>query len=420
MKAWIKRLIRLPLLQNLTWMMVSEVLSRASRIVTLFVLATYFSNSDYGLAMLALVIHEVMRVFTRLGTGAKIIQCKNSELQDILQNAATLQWAVVIVVSALQIALAESIAQYYEQEQLGQLLKLMALAHLFYPLVTVRIFEQQRQNKLRFYGIASGCCIAFENLLIALLVFCDVSIFAVAWAKVAASIFWVICFYRLPSQLNTYRWQWPVQKNLATFSLKTLVSELNRTLRFQADSLFAGKLLSPEEFGIYSFAKSAGLGIAQSISTAYMATLYPHLCGIYRNNEHQNTQPGKQVWRITFFIAVMFIAQAFMAQFYISMLFSERWVEATNLVSLLCIVAIPTLLIDHYGLTFRAQNNPMFEMKLVMTCTIALFTSLAIMKPDSGYETAYVLLACSFGWCLLLLWRPTQHLRINTLRPKTL
>lgn len=414
------KLAGLSLIQNLSWMMVAEISSRASRLVTLFVLASYFSNSDYGLAMLALVIHEVMRVFTRLGTGAKIIQCKENELQDILQNAATLQWTVVILVTILQISIAETIAHYYQQALLSDLLKIMALAHLFYPIVTVRIFEQQRQNQLRYYGIASGCCIAFENLLTALLVYSDINIFAVAWAKVAAAIFWVICFYRLPTQVNNYRWQWHVQKKLTQFSLKTLASELSRTLRFQADTLFAGKLLDPEAFGIYSFAKSAGLGIAQSISSAYLTTLYPHLCQAFRNGDnYQKSKLNQQVWRITLLICALFLIQSLMAQLYITWLFSARWEEAINLASLLCFVAIPTLLIDHYALSYRAGNKPFFEMKIVISCTVALFVALAIIKPSTTYATAQVLVICSFGWCCLMLCKPAAYQNSDIVRQKT-
>ena len=339
-----KKFKGLPFIHNFSWMMVAEILSRISRLVTLFVLAAQFTNSEYGLAMLALIIHELFRVFSRLGSGAKIIQCEQKELLGILQNAATLQWLVVLSIALCQITLAELIAHYYQQPQLAELLKLMALAHLFYPIVTVRIFEQQRQNQLRFYGIASGCCIAFENLFIALYVSIEASIYAIAYAKIAAAALWVLLFYRLPTEFKAYRCQWHIISETLLFSAKIFISEISRSLRFQADSLFAARLLSPELFGLYSFAKSAGLGIAQSITIAYTTTLYPFLCAKFRANE----QPKKHAfmyhaWPFTLFVSALVIVQAFSAQFYVEWLFDARWQEATNLVSVLCIAAIPTL-----------------------------------------------------------------------------
>jgi len=67
------------MLINVSWMFLSEIISRFSRLFTLFVLASYFSDVEYGTAMLAIVWHELFRVFTRLGFGARIIQCKECD-----------------------------------------------------------------------------------------------------------------------------------------------------------------------------------------------------------------------------------------------------------------------------------------------------------------------------------------------------
>jgi len=400
----------MPFIHNFSWMMIAELLSRVSRIITLFVLAANFTNSEYGLAMLALIIHELFRVFARLGSGVKIIQCDDNELLDTLQNAASLQWFVVLAIAVSQIVLADLIAYYYQQPVLADLLKYMAIAHIFYPIVTVRIFEQHRQNKLRFYGIASGCCIAFENLFIALYIYIEPSIFAIAYAKIAAAILWVCLFYRLPSELITYRCQWVILKQAISFSSKTFISELSRTLRFQADSLFAARLLSPELFGLYSFAKSAGLGIAQSITVAYTTTLYPYLCQQFRSKSQtrKNTFKG-HAWPFSLFVCTLFILQALAAQFYVEWLFDKRWEEATNLVSLLCMAAIPTLLVDHKGLIHRAQNNPFIETKIIMICTASLIGGIMLMQPNTVFKTAITVVMCSILWCIFLLFNPKKR-----------
>jgi len=404
-----KQLSGMPFIHNFSWMLIAEVFSRASRIITLLVLAANFTNSEYGLAMLALIIHELFRVFARLGSGLKVIQCNDSELLETLENAATLQWLVVLVIAFSQIILADLIAYYYQQPVLADLLKFMAIAHIFYPIVTVRIFEQQRQNKLRFYGIASGCCIAFENLFIAMYVYIAPSIFAIAYAKIAAAVLWVCLFYRLPSELVTYRCQWRIIKQAISFSSKTFVSELSRTLRFQADSLFAARLLSPELFGLYSFAKSAGLGIAQSITIAYTTTLYPYLCQQFRSKSLKRTNTFKRhAWPFSLIVCALFILQALAAQFYVEWLFDTRWKDATNLVSLLCIAAIPTLLVDHKGLIHRAQNNPFNETKIIIICTASLIGGIMFMQPNTVYETGFTVVICSFLWSVFLLFNPKK------------
>lgn len=409
--AW-GRLTRLSLFKNLSWLLLSEGLGRLSRIATLFVLAACFSNADYGLAMLALVIHELFRVFTRLGTGAKIIQCDQAKLASTLQNAATLQWLVAIAVAVAQIALSSAIAAFYQQALLAELLQWMALAHLFYPMVSVRIFEQQRRNRFRYYGIASGACIAFENLSVAALVFLNGDIMMVALAKVAAAIFWVALFLPLPTAMRHCAWQWQEQKALIRFSFSTLFSELSRMLRFQADVLIAGRLLSPELLGLYSFAKSAGLGIAQSLSQAYLSALYPHLCERVRAAKqaqaHSQTQAqtAKGLHKFSLAFAGMLTLQAAAALVYVDVLFAERWQQAASLTALLCLVAVPNLLIDQIGLVLRAQDQAGKELMLIFAGTVLVVISLLALQASSPQTMALGLLVSTSVFCVLALLLP--------------
>jgi len=390
----------LPLVRNLSWLMLAEIFSRLSRIVTLFVLAALFSNAQYGQAMLALVVHELFRVFTRLGTGAKIIQCSEAELPATLQNAATLQWLVALGIACLQIVLAGFIARFYAMPVLESLLTYMALAHLFYPIVSVRIFEQHRANQFRYYGLASGACIAFENLFIALWVWIEADVMAVAIAKVAAAIVWVILFCRLPTALTSLRWQWHVQKTLLRFSLATLLSELSRMLRFQSDSLIAARLLTPDQFGLYSFAKSAGLGIAQSFSQAYLSSLYPYLCQHFRTTRSRSAPQYTMARTLTCGICALFLAQAMCALFYVDWLFDARWAEAVPLTALLCLVAVPNLLIDHQAMCYRALNAAFKETRLIVVCAVLLATSLWMIQPQTVVHVGFTVLGSSVFSCL--------------------
>lgn len=387
------------LLQNLSWMMVAETFSRASRFVTLFVLAATLSTAEYGTIMLALVCHELFRVFTRLGTGAKIIQCHSHELDAFAANAQTLQWITALTVAAVQIATANIISLFYSSPDLTNLLKIMALSHIVYPVVAIKVFRLQRDNRLKYFGIASGISIAFENLSIALLVGLTGSIMAVAFCKILAAVFWSALFFQSSYIKTTPAWQPAIMRRLTSFSLKILGSELTKTLRGQADSLIAGKLLSPEVFGLYSFAKSASLGISQSFSAAYLAALYPFMAARIRKGLWHEC---KRYSMITFFIvSALYILQSLLAPWYIELLFGDRWTHAIPLASMLCLVAIPTLFSDQFSLTQRLLGHPGKELLYSTTCTLILLGGFQFIQPATEWETAQTLLCLSASWVAL-------------------
>lgn len=387
------------LLSNLSWMMLAEIMSRLSRFITLFVLAANFTSAEYGTVMLALLCHEILRVFTRLGAGARIIQCADSELESICANAASLQWCVAIAVAILQITLANSLAVFYDNADLSDLLKTMAVAHIIYPIVTTKVFRLQRANRMRYFGTASGLCIAFENILVALLVYLDSSMHMIAYSKVAAGVFWVVVF--LPSIKSNTQLSWDsvVMKDLMSFATKVLGSELVKAFRGQADSLFAARLLSPELFGIYSFAKSASVGISQSFSAAYLSALYPYLCQQLRQDNWVNGL--RYTIYATLVVMGLFSLQGLVAPWYIELLFGERWAHATGMASAMCFVAIPILFADGISMIWRIQGKAGLELVYTLLCGSFLFCGLIAVQPQTGMAMTDLILLLSGSWIIL-------------------
>ncbi|MCG8669718.1 MAG: oligosaccharide flippase family protein, partial [Pseudomonadales bacterium] len=387
------------LASNVSWMMVSEGMARASRLVTLFVLASYFTNVHYGTVMLALVCHELFRILTRLGVGAKIIQCEEEQVDKLCANAILLQWGVNVFVAIVQYTTAGLLAQFYNNYDLAVLIQLMAISHLIYPLVTVKVFMLQRANRMRYYGIASGLCVAFENLFVAVGVFIYESILIVAFAKVAAALFWVVLFWQSSSKRVEPQYDANVMKGLVRDSLKIFGSEALKSFRWQADSLFAARLLSPEIFGIYSFAKSASIGIGQTLSSAYLSAVYPFLC--QRRRTGNWVKELRLAYAVTALVCLGFIVQSQLAEWYIQLLFGNRWDTALLIASMLCLLAIPTLIADFVSTHLRARGDHGLDLVLMGCCSGTLALAFLIIQPASLTAIVNMQLAVGGIWCLL-------------------
>ncbi len=388
------------LLSNTSWVLVAEGMARASRILTLIALSFFLDTSDYGTVMLALACHELLRVFTRLGCGAKVIQCKQESLNAYASNAITLQWAICICLCICQILLAEIIAQFYDNGDLTELIKIMAIAHLYYPIVSIKVFLLQRENRMRYFGIASGACMVAENLSTALLAVLGMGIFSVAIAKVIAAIIWVVLFSLPKVSAIRAGFDRAVMGSLLSYSGKILLTEMTRSLRQNVDMLLAGRFLDSQLFGLYSFARSTGLGLSQSLSGAFTGALYPYLCLQERENHRE---PATRYTLIACgAISTLFILQALFAPLYINLLFSERWADATTLVSILCLGAIPLLCLDSLCVSLRARNYPYAEFTLVLASCLLIFSSMYFFSPSSPLEFAKTFTTLSYSYFLLI------------------
>lgn len=388
------------LIKNVSWMMSSELLSKISRLVTVVAMAAYLSPLEYGIATLAAACHELIRVFSRAGSGARVIQCSDIHLPTVAGNASLLQWIVCILLIALQIGFAGHIASFYQNPDLQPLLVIMAFSYLCYPVVAVKVFMLQRQNRMQYFGLVCAACITIDNLSIVLFLILDHGIYAVAYAKVITAAAWVTLFGI--AKIRTYYPSFHRQTflSLCLFSIQIFTSETLRTLRSQADVLIAGRILAPELFGFYSFAKNAGVGLGQSLVAAYTSGLFPYLCSQIRLGG--GAAAYFRALKFAAFLSGIFVLQSLAAPIYIDILFSSAWEGAAILVSILCLTAIPGIFIDTAASYYRALNNPFSESLLIFSCVLITTTIILLVEPSNSFELSIATASASLFWLPLL------------------
>lgn len=386
---------------NLSWTLIAEAVSKISRLVVIIVLAACLTPVEYGVACLAVVCHELIRVFSRSGAGAKIIQSPKQLALSIAENALLIQWVSCIAIALIQIILSNAIAQFYGKPELSELLRLMSISYLFYPLVATKVFMLQRENKLKIYSFILCLSVSFENLMIVILAWFGMGVSSVAYAKICGGLVWCILFLRVPVVNVRPAYDPVIMPKVLTFSLNVLGTELTKLVRFNLDLFVAGKMLTPDFFGVYSLAKNAGIGIGQSITTAYVTVVYPYLCNHYRENNF--LAANKTAYKFSIFVCGLFLLQAFLAPYYVPLIFSQAWAESISIVAILCLAGIPALLVDTNGTMLRAQNREKKEFVYLLICVFISAIGLIVFSPSSPLSFAFVITGCAFVWPVIIL-----------------
>lgn len=392
------------LFKNTGWMLTSEAIAKISRLLTVVAMAALLSPNEFGIAALAVACHELIRVFSRAGAGARVIQCNDKDLPTIAGNASFLQWATCSALAAAQFYSADAIGHFYSTPDLALLLKIMAITYLCYPLVAIKVFMVQRQNSMRYFALGCAACLTIDNLSTVILLLLDVGILSVAYAKVLSAFAWVCIFGCNRVKTHFPRFNLTVMPSLALLTINIFATESLRVLRSQIDILVAARLLPPELFGLYSFAKNAGVGLTQSIVTAYISGLYPYLCEQYRSGAQAIAKV--KAFQYCAGISSLFIIQCVLAPLYIDLCFADRWKASSQLVIILCLSGIPAIFTDTFAMMLRAQNRAFNEALLLLYCVSTLGIMLLIFQPGTAIALATTVTITSFLWCapLLLSW----------------
>jgi PST family polysaccharide transporter len=389
------------LLNNTSWLLVTEIAAKISRVLVIFALAAHLSPIEYGTVMLALACHEVFKLMLRSGAGTQIIQCSEAKLAQYAKNGSILQWLVCISLSGIQGALAIPVGDFYDNPAVTQLLVSMAGVYMLYPLVSVKVFLVQRAGNMRFYSLRNAGCILAENLSIAVFAVFDFGIMSVVYGKWVFAILWVCLFFFAPVQRFGIGFQFKTFRTLCKTSGQLLSTELIRALRMQLDMLIGARLLSPELFGLYSFAKSAGVGLSQSLNNAFNSALYPYLCDKHRQGEI--AQYIRWVYLVTTGVGLLFVLQAFAVPIYVPILFDQQWQQQYVVITLLCLATLSSIYVDTHCNLLRAQGAYKHELYTRLFCLIISAVSLLIFKIDTPESLASVILASSLVWLLVLL-----------------
>jgi len=386
------------LLSNAIWLLSAEFIAKISRIFTIIVLAAQLSPTSYGTAMLALAFHDVFALLLRAGVGSQLINCKLQQLESFAKNGMFIQWGICITIAIAQLSSADFLASLYDNEAVATLLKVMAVIYIFYPWVSVKISLLKRENKMRWFSIRNGLCVIIENVTIAIAALLGADILAVAIGKITFSIFWLILFSFSPVKSYGVGFTFSIINEMLKTSGKIFNTEFLRGIRIHADTFIAGKLLTPELFGFYTFAKNAGVGLSQSISQVYVGALYPYLCKLQR--EGQLSAQQNLINALSISIGLLFVIQALIVPIYVPILFDEKWSPVIPIITILCLVAVPNLVIDIKCCFDRAIEQYHNETITRLICLLINLATLYIFAPNEPMEFAMVIFFSSL-FCLL-------------------
>ncbi len=396
-----KALLENPFVRNFSWMAAGELIVRISRLLTTLILARYLSQADYGLAALAIASAEIVRILASNGIGNLIVKSTEEKLTSISHSVFWANLGVGLTMFLIQWFGATFIGEFYSSSLLAEMLKVLAITHLIYPFAMVQFNLLQRASRMREASLIMAGTVAADNILSAVLVLGGMGIWGVVYAKIVAALIWVVTL--------TIREPWRPRlifsredfRSMRQYSRHVMFSEFLKNARNQVDLLILGRLLSAEVFGLYAFARNAGLGISLSITNGFNTALFPRLCDAMRDGADVVATYTNSLKIGLSLIAPLLLLQAFTAPIYVPIVFGEQWVAAAPLVTLLCLSALPRMLFESSSIYYRASDRISMESRIAVGFTTAFSIMVLLVGDLGGQAVAAGMIAAYTGASLI-------------------
>jgi PST family polysaccharide transporter len=362
-----------PFLRNLRWLGLSGGVIRITRLLTTIVLARFLSSHDYGLAAIVLTVNDLIRVFTRNGIGARLIQVEAEKLESMAQAAYWLNWTIAISLFMIQCLAAFPLAWFYDDSRLILPICAIAIGLLFIPQGLVQAALIQRENRFKVVAIVEMLQFSTDNLLCLVFAVAGLGMWAIILPKILVPPIWVYVMlknhsWRPKESFNTKYWG-----ELISFARNILGVELLNTLRGNLDYMIVGAFLSVEALGIYYFAFNAGLGVSMGVITSIKSALLPHLCNARSDLIQFKKRYFSSLKTIAIAILPLVALQSSLAPFYVPLVFGEKWIPAIPVLILICLSAIPRPFADSASQLLLAVDKPQIDLVWNVIFTV-LFT----------------------------------------------
>lgn len=377
----------------------AEAVTRVVRIFAILVIARRTDPAMLGTAAAALSLFEMIRVLGNAGIGQRIVTAGADELERVCNTAQRVFWLVCCSVALIQLAAAATLLAITGEREVAVLLAVLSCVYLLMPPGLVQIFLLMREGRMGATARIAATQTMADHLLTVALVLIWPSAWAIVLPKLLTAPVWTVLARRArpwtPRPAAGYA-HWRV---FAVYGPAVLASEMLAAARLQADKLIVGAMLGLDALGLYYFAFNAGLGISQSLITAFGTVLFPCLCRA--GGEREREAQLRQAFLLGLTPLVLLVAcQGLLAPIYVPVLFGPKWVSAAPFLSLLCLAALPLMCGAMLGAKYRADGTPLRETRMAAAATalglggLALGASHSIALACIGYSAGLALAFC--------------------------
>jgi PST family polysaccharide transporter len=363
----------------------SEVAAKATRLLVVVAVARTLDLAEIGLAAAALAAGDILKAITENGVGQKIIAAKAAELQTVCATAHRIFWVWCIGLFAFQLGIGAVLYISSGSAILFALIAVLAAEYLFMPAGLVQAALAMRAGKMRATAAISGAQIVGANLMSAALVLLWPSALALVLPRLLCAPIWLIAMRRLHPWSRDMTAGFAPLRPFITFGWAVLGVEIVKALRLQADKIIVGAMMGAEALGLYFMAFNAGLSLSNAFSTAFSTVLFPYLS----HAADKAAALRQSMWLSLGMITPAVLLQSLLAPVYVPILFGDGWDEVAGIVSVLCLVAIPTTLWSAAAGWLRSENRPQTELWGTIALTIGLSVNTVMLAPY-GLQTVAI------------------------------
>lgn len=336
--------------RGFAWDMAGSLFNQVSGLVITIFLARLLTPEEFGVVALAMVFISLTAVFTDVGFTQGLIQ--REKVDDGHYNSIFLVNISLSLIMGGVIYLSSGlIGGFYDSDEVVHVVKYLALIPIIASFGMVHRSILVRKMKFKELSLRTAVCSVIGGIVGITAAYKGEGAFSLVWRQLAIEFIGVIVFWWGSKWIPDFRFSLAKVKDLFSFSQFVFFDALVRTFFDRLDTLFIGKVFSPEILGLFGRAQSLNLIVSDYTSGSVRKVMFPALSSIQNEPERFNRIFLRIVSMSSagsvFLAGIMF----FIAEPFILIVLGEQWKGAVPIFKILVFV---TLISPHIGINAQA------------------------------------------------------------------
>jgi O-antigen/teichoic acid export membrane protein len=327
---------RQEVLSGLFWKLLERGGAQGVQFVVQIILARLLLPQDYGVIALLVIFITIAQVFVQSGLGTSLIQKKS--IDDV--DYSSVFWVSLAIASLLYSVLflaAPSIASFYNEVQLVEVLRVMSLSLFigaFNSIQNAVISRTMQFKKLFFSSFGSGFVSGVVGIAMA---YAGYGLWALVFQQLTNQVCSLLILWFLVPWRPRLKFSLGRVSVLFSFGWKLLVSALIDTTYTNICGLFVGKLYSPSMLGFYNRGQQFPQLIVNNINGSIQSVLLPALSAQQDYTIRVKSMVRRSIVTSSYIIFPMMMGLAVIAKPLVLVLLTEKWLQAVPFLQMFCI-----------------------------------------------------------------------------------
>ena len=350
------------------------------------ILARLLLPEQYGLVAMALVFITVFYVFVDSGFSAAIIQRKEITKSD-LSTVFYMNMGVSLVVFAILYFLAPLIADFYNESQLINIVRVLSIIVILYALTIVQNSIIRREVNFKLKTRIEIVAQILSGAIAIYLAYSGYGVWALIWKTLLNQIFVNLQLWIKNNWFPSFEFSKNSFKELFSFSGKLLVSGILDSIYRQIYRLIVGKFFPAAELGYYTRAEQFKNLPSQAVSNSLMAFLLPVFSKMQDEPERLKRAAQRVLKIVMFFNINTMILMGILAEPIIQVLLGDKWLPTVPYLQLLILVGVfyPMHVINVQILTALGRSDLFLKIEVfkkiigILPILLAIFVGIKAM-----------------------------------------